>query len=142
MNRNGLLAHSFNPSRVPLTSARWPKRFYTSLQATSFVQSGQLISSTRARERLRQHSLPGLLPCRSLQHRYVSDAAADTGTKRTALYDLHVRHGGKMVPFGGSSMPVQYSDLSVGESHAWTREKASLFDVGHMYVLNSPCILD
>lgn len=29
-------------------------------------------------------------------------------------------------------MPVQYSDLSVGESHAWTREKASLFDVGHM----------
>ncbi|KAL8701193.1 MAG: hypothetical protein Q9201_005042 [Fulgogasparrea decipioides] len=29
-------------------------------------------------------------------------------------------------------MPVQYSDLSVGESHKWTREKASLFDVGHM----------
>jgi aminomethyltransferase len=37
-----------------------------------------------------------------------------------------------MVPFGGYSMPVQYSDLSVGESHAWTREKASIFDVGHM----------
>ena len=51
---------------------------------------------------------------------------------RTALYDLHLEHGGKMVPFGGYSMPVQYSDLSVGESHAWTREKASLFDVGHM----------
>ena len=38
-----------------------------------------------------------------------------------------------MVPFAGYSMPVQYSDLSVGESHKWTREKASLFDVGHMY---------
>jgi len=37
-----------------------------------------------------------------------------------------------MVPFGGYSMPVQYSDLSVGESHHWTREKCSLFDVGHM----------
>ncbi|KAF1826165.1 glycine cleavage system T protein [Dissoconium aciculare CBS 342.82] len=37
-----------------------------------------------------------------------------------------------MVPFGGYLMPVQYSDLSVGESHAWTREKASIFDVGHM----------
>ncbi|KAF2771691.1 glycine cleavage system T protein [Teratosphaeria nubilosa] len=37
-----------------------------------------------------------------------------------------------MVPFGGYSMPVQYSDLGVGESHIWTREKASLFDVGHM----------
>ena len=53
---------------------------------------------------------------------------------RTALYDLHLEHGGKMVPFGGYSMPVQYSDLSVGESHKWTREKASAFDVGHMYV--------
>ncbi|KAL8966339.1 MAG: hypothetical protein Q9183_003415 [Haloplaca sp. 2 TL-2023] len=29
-------------------------------------------------------------------------------------------------------MPVQYSDLSITESHHWTREKASLFDVGHM----------
>jgi aminomethyltransferase len=38
------------------------------------------------------------------------------------------------VPFGGYSMPVQYSDLSIVESHHWTREKASLFDVGHMYV--------
>lgn len=38
-----------------------------------------------------------------------------------------------MVPFGGYSMPVQYSDLSVRDSHLWTREKASLFDVGHMY---------
>jgi aminomethyltransferase len=38
-----------------------------------------------------------------------------------------------MVPFGGFSMPVHYSDLSVGESHKWTRERASLFDVGHMY---------
>ena len=39
-----------------------------------------------------------------------------------------------MVPFAGYSMPVQYDDLSVGDSHRWTREKASLFDVGHMYV--------
>ncbi|KAK5114927.1 hypothetical protein LTR62_002086 [Meristemomyces frigidus] len=37
-----------------------------------------------------------------------------------------------MVPFGGYSMPVQYTDLGVGESHTWTREKCSLFDVGHM----------
>lgn len=48
-----------------------------------------------------------------------------------------------MVPFANYSMPVQYSDLSVGESHKWTREKASLFDVGHMYALyslNHPCL--
>ncbi|KAF2094821.1 glycine cleavage system T protein [Rhizodiscina lignyota] len=37
-----------------------------------------------------------------------------------------------MVPFGGFYMPVQYSDLGIGDSHKWTREKASLFDVSHM----------
>ena len=62
----------------------------------------------------------------------VNAAKADGELSRTKLHELHVAHGGKMVPFGGYSMPVQYSDLSVGESHKWTREKASLFDVGHM----------
>jgi len=51
---------------------------------------------------------------------------------RTGLYNLHIQNGAKMVPFGGYEMPVQYSDLGVGESHKWTREKASLFDVSHM----------
>lgn len=37
-----------------------------------------------------------------------------------------------MVPFGGYYMPVQYDDLSIVESHLWTRSKASLFDVSHM----------
>ena len=59
--------------------------------------------------------------------------ASSSGTlNKTGLYDLHVARGSKMVPFAGYSMPVQYSDLSVGDSHRWTREKASLFDVGHM----------
>jgi len=53
---------------------------------------------------------------------------------KTSLYQLHLAHGAKMVPFGGFQMPVQYSDLSVGDSHKWTREKASLFDVSHMQV--------
>ena len=30
-------------------------------------------------------------------------------------------------------MPLYYDDLSHVESHLWTREKASLFDVSHMY---------
>jgi aminomethyltransferase len=37
-----------------------------------------------------------------------------------------------MVPFGGFHMPVQYSGLSVSESHHFTRTNASLFDVSHM----------
>lgn len=51
---------------------------------------------------------------------------------KTQLYSLHEAHGAKMVPFAGYSMPLQYADLSHVESHAWTREKASLFDVSHM----------
>lgn len=69
-----------------------------------------------------------------------SNATDSTALKRTALHDLHLAHGGKMVSFGGYSMPVQYSDLGVGESHKWTREKASLFDVGHMYDLDRRCV--
>ncbi|KAL1853273.1 Aminomethyltransferase, mitochondrial [Diaporthe australafricana] len=52
--------------------------------------------------------------------------------QKTALYDLHLAHGAKMVPFGGFQMPVQYSGLSVSESHKFTRTHASLFDVSHM----------
>ena len=75
-----------------------------------------------------------LLPCQNVQRRRASSSSTvGDALKRTALYDLHVANGGKMVPFGGFSMPVQYADLSISESHRWTREKASLFDVGHMY---------
>ena len=51
--------------------------------------------------------------------------------KRTALYDVHLAHGGKMVPFAGYDMPVQYADGVMAE-HLWTREHAGLFDVSHM----------
>lgn len=78
------------------------------------------------------------LPIRNFaQHRNASTNSDPISLSRTDLHDLHIAKGGKMVPFAGYSMPVQYSDLSVGESHAWTREKASLFDVGHMYALQS-----
>ncbi|KAI0383911.1 glycine cleavage system T protein [Hypomontagnella monticulosa] len=60
-------------------------------------------------------------------------SAPETGPlNKTPLYDLHVAHGAKMVPFGGFHMPVQYSDQSVSASHHFTRSHASLFDVGHM----------
>jgi len=59
--------------------------------------------------------------------------AADAPLAKTALYDLHVSLGGKMVPFAGYSLPVQFPD-GVLTSHLRTREagKAALFDVGHM----------
>lgn len=63
---------------------------------------------------------------------YASASSSDEPLGKTALYDLHLAHGGKMVPFGGFHMPVQYSALSVSASHAFTRTHASLFDVSHM----------
>jgi len=52
--------------------------------------------------------------------------------QQTQLHDFHIGKGGKMVPFAGWSMPVQYTDLSIIQSHHHTREQASLFDVSHM----------
>ena len=49
---------------------------------------------------------------------------------RTALYDRHVAHGGKMVEFAGWEMPVQYGSV-IAEGKA-VREGAGMFDVGHM----------
>ncbi|MDH5454175.1 MAG: glycine cleavage system aminomethyltransferase GcvT, partial [Paracoccaceae bacterium] len=51
--------------------------------------------------------------------------------KRTVLYDLHLGLGGKMVPFAGYEMPVQYP-MGVMKEHLHTRTGAGLFDVSHM----------
>ncbi len=50
--------------------------------------------------------------------------------KKTPLYDEHVRLGGKMVPFGGWLMPVQYS--SIREEHLAVRDAVGIFDISHM----------
>ncbi|MCS3928484.1 aminomethyltransferase [Bradyrhizobium elkanii] len=51
--------------------------------------------------------------------------------KRTPLHGLHVSLGGKMVPFAGYDMPVQYP-AGVLKEHLHTRSQAGLFDVSHM----------
>ncbi len=51
--------------------------------------------------------------------------------KRTPLHALHVARGGKMVPFAGYDMPVQYAS-GVLKEHLHTRAGAGLFDVSHM----------
>ncbi len=53
------------------------------------------------------------------------------GVKRTPLYDLHVDRGGKLVPFAGYSMPIQFPAGIMAE-HGHTRSQAGLFDVSHM----------
>ncbi|MEA2883965.1 MAG: aminomethyltransferase [Bradyrhizobium sp.] len=51
--------------------------------------------------------------------------------KHTPLHALHVARGGKLVPFAGYEMPVQFS-AGVLKEHLHTRERAGLFDVSHM----------
>lgn len=50
---------------------------------------------------------------------------------KTPLHALHVELGGKMVPFAGYDMPVQYPLGIMGE-HNHCRARAGLFDVSHM----------
>ena len=50
--------------------------------------------------------------------------------KRTALYDEHVARGGKMVPFAGWDMPIQFT--SIIEEHMSVRDGCGIFDVSHM----------
>ncbi|WP_370089002.1 glycine cleavage system aminomethyltransferase GcvT [Ekhidna sp.] len=63
-------------------------------------------------------------------------------TKQIPLNDLHVKLGGKMVPFAGYNMPVRYS--SDKEEHITVREAVGVFDVSHMgeFMLRGPHALD
>ncbi len=70
-----------------------------------------------------------------------------TGTpvKKTRLNETHKALNGRMVPFAGWEMPVQYS--GVLEEHLATRQAAGLFDVSHMGVWDAkgagaPAFLD
>src|SRR6478609_8601513 len=58
-------------------------------------------------------------------------ARDEASLKRTPLHALHVSLGGKMVPFAGYDMPVQYP-AGVLREHQHTRSAAGLFDVSHM----------
>lgn len=52
--------------------------------------------------------------------------------KKTCLYDLNVKHQGKMVEFAGYLMPVQYGAEGIAASHIHVRSSCGLFDVSHM----------
>ena len=51
--------------------------------------------------------------------------------KRTNLYQWHAAHGGRIVPFAGWELPVQYPTGPIEEHHL-TRRSAGLFDIDHM----------
>jgi aminomethyltransferase len=51
--------------------------------------------------------------------------------KRTPFYDIHVALDGKMVPFAGYEMPVQYP-TGITKEHEAVRTGVGVFDVSHM----------
>lgn len=51
--------------------------------------------------------------------------------KKTALYNVHIEEGGKMVPFAGYELPVQYP-TGIRSEHEAVRTHCGLFDVSHM----------
>jgi len=50
--------------------------------------------------------------------------------KNTALTDIHIKAGAKMVPFAGYNMPVQYAGINA--EHETVRNGVGVFDVSHM----------
>lgn len=50
--------------------------------------------------------------------------------KRTPLFEIHQKLGGRLVEFGGWEMPVQYTGIV--DEHNVVRKNAGLFDISHM----------
>lgn len=67
------------------------------------------------------------IACRS-----ITTSSKHFSLKKTPLHDLHVEHAGKMVPFAGFSMPLNYGSESISSSHLHVRAVGGLFDVSHM----------
>jgi len=62
--------------------------------------------------------------------------------KATALTDVHIKLGAKMVPFAGYNMPVQY--VGINAEHEVVRNGVGVFDVSHMgeFILKGENALD
>jgi len=68
--------------------------------------------------------------------------ASKDNMKNTALTQIHIALGAKMVPFAGYNMPVQYE--GVNAEHETVRNGVGVFDVSHMgeFLLKGPKALD
>lgn len=62
--------------------------------------------------------------------------------QRTPLFNAHIALGGKVIPFAGWEMPVQYQGI-VQEHHA-VRKTVGVFDISHMgqFLISGPAALD
>lgn len=143
------------PSALPLkplsAQTNWQKlRCYStegSAPPSAKVRSGRLSKLEKRSNQRMAHIVPS-----TLQQPSSVDESPEANLFRTPLYDFHVEHGAKLVPFAGYEMPLTYkwggqrknsrglyhcchplmiSDSTVKE-HEQVRKKAGLFDVSHM----------
>ena len=59
-----------------------------------------------------------------------AESTSGEALRRTSLYESHVELGGRIVPYAGWEMPVQYTGIV--DEHVAVRTAAGLFDVSHM----------
>ncbi|RAL65234.1 hypothetical protein DID88_001340 [Monilinia fructigena] len=108
------------------TGSRCSRQLSTALQRRNPTASSLLSFKTGSR-----FPTSARAPSQQQLTRHASSSSPSSSElRKTPLYDLHLANGGKMVPFGGFHMPVQYSGLSVSASHHFTREHASLSILG------------
>ncbi|HCN77060.1 MAG TPA: glycine cleavage system aminomethyltransferase GcvT [Verrucomicrobiales bacterium] len=69
----------------------------------------------------------------------MSDTAA---LQRSPLHEKHLALGGRLIPFAGWEMPVQYSGIV--DEHKAVRERAGVFDISHMgqFIVSGAAALD
>src|ERR1044072_3695447 len=102
---------------VPLSAS--PRPSYRSVTALDFKRPRRLFART----------LPSACG-RPRRWRYIRHPMPTATLRRTPLFECHREAGGKLVPFAGWEMPVQYA--GVIEEHRAVRTAAGLFDVSHM----------
>ncbi len=56
--------------------------------------------------------------------------SSNEAARKTALYDIHVAAGGRIVEFAGWMMPVWFAGIS--KEHECVRTRVGMFDVSHM----------
>lgn len=61
-----------------------------------------------------------------------TSATGGDAVRHSPLHALHQRHAGRIVPFAGYALPVQYGRYGIAASHRHCRRSAALFDVSHM----------
>ena len=120
---------------TPRSLAPLLRRTCRTLSSPQAIRSYGMLSSGRGT--LSTHPANSLRPASRLSRMHppatsVRYASSTSDLKQTPLYEMHSSAGAKLVPFAGFSMPLTYPDQSQSESHKWTRENASLFDVSHM----------